>query len=87
MISTEKWYFVQIFAFMKVYFFDELMEMSKDQLLDLLSNYIKLRDDICIIMKNDSDMKEHYIQQYLYFYLLNISKIKITLKSKLEIKV
>ncbi len=72
-------------TFMKVYFFDELMEMSKDQLLDLLSDYIKLRDDMCKIMNNDLDMKEYYIQQYLYFYLLNISKIKTTLKSKLEI--
>ena len=70
---------------MKVYFFDELMEMSKDQLLDLLSNYIKLRDDICLIINNDLDMREYYIQQYLYFYLLNISKIKTTLKSKLEV--
>jgi hypothetical protein len=69
---------------MKVYFFDELMEMHKDQLLDLLSNYIKLRDDICIIMKDDSNLKEYYIQQYLYFYLLNISKIKLTLTSKTE---
>ena len=72
---------------MKVYFFDELMVMSKDELLDLLSNYLKLRDDICKIINNDLDMKEHYIQQYLYFYLLNISKIKKTLESKLEIKV
>jgi len=69
---------------MKVYFFDELMEMHKDQLLDLLSNYIKLRDDICIIMKDDSNLKEYYIQQYLYFYLLNISKIKLKLTSKTE---
>ena len=72
---------------MKVYFFDELMNMSEDQLLDLLSNYMKLRDDMCRIMKDDLDMKEHYIQQYLYFYLLNISKIKKTLESKSEIKV
>ena len=64
--------------YMKVYFFDELMEMTKDQLLDLLSNYMDLRDDMCKIMKEDSDMKEHYIQQYLYFYLLNITKIKKT---------
>jgi len=69
---------------MKVYFFNELMEMSNDQLLDLLSNYIKLRNDMCIIMKNDSDLKEYYIQQYLYFYLLNISKIKLTLTSKVK---
>ena len=55
---------------MKVYFFDELMNMSGDQLLDLLSNYMDLRDDMCKIMGNDLDMREHYIQQYLYFYLL-----------------
>ena len=71
---------------MKVYFFDELMDMSNDQLLDLLSNYVKLRTDMCIIMKDDPGLKEHYIQQYLYFYLLNISKIKLTLTSKIEVK-
>jgi len=69
---------------MKVYFFDELMEMSNNQLLDLLSNYVKLRTDMCIIMKDDPGLKEYYIQQYLYFYLLNISKIKLTLTSKVE---
>jgi len=70
---------------MIVYFFDELMEMSVNELLDLLSSYIKLRTDICEIIRNDDmEMKSYYVDQYLYFYLLNISKIKSTLSCKLE---
>lgn len=66
---------------MKVYFFEELMDMSVNQLLDLLSSYIKLRDDIFILIKNEPDMKEFYIENNLYFYLLNITKIKNTLET------
>jgi len=69
---------------MKVYFFEELMEKSVDQLLDLLSDYIYLRKDVCELMKYEPEMKEHYIENNLYFYLLNIAKIKSTLNHKLE---
>jgi hypothetical protein len=36
---------------MKVYFFDELYEKSVDDLLELLSNYAYLRNDMWDIMK------------------------------------
>lgn len=69
---------------MKVYFFEELMEKSVDQLLDLLSDYIDLRNDACVLMKLEPDMREYYIENILYFYLLNIAKIKSTLTHKIE---
>lgn len=68
---------------MKVYFFDELLEMSVDQLLDLLSTYIYLRTEVSELMKCDKDMKDFYIENNLYFYLLNIAKIKSTLTQKI----
>lgn len=67
---------------MKVYFFDELMNKTIDQLLDLLSDYINLRDETCYLIKEDPDMKNFYIENNLYFYLLNIAKIKSTLIHK-----
>ena len=70
---------------MKVYFFDELMSKTNDQLLDLLLEYINLRNDICNLMKDDINMKEFYIENNLYFYLLNIAKIKSTLSHKSKI--
>lgn len=68
---------------MKVYYFDELMNKTNDQLLDLLSDYINLRNDTCNLMKEDPNMKQFYIENNLYFYLLNIAKIKSTLIHKL----
>jgi hypothetical protein len=68
---------------MKVYYFDELMNMSVNQLLDLLSMYIKLRDDIFMLMKAEPEMREFYIENNIYFYLLNITKIKNTLEVKI----
>lgn len=59
---------------MKVYFFDELYEKNIDDLLELLSNYIYLRNDMCEIIKYDPDNKD--------LYLLNITKIKEVLKNK-----
>jgi len=46
---------------MKVYFFDELYEKTIDDLLELLSVYIYLRNDIFDIMKYDPDNKDLYI--------------------------
>lgn len=71
---------------MKVYFYDELREMSIDQLLDLLSNYISLRKDICNLIKIDKENMEYYVQQNLYFYELNILKIKNELGAKVDLK-
>lgn len=71
---------------MKVYFYDELREMSIDQLLDLLSDYISLRKDICNLIKIDKENMEYYVQQNLYFYELNILKIKNELGAKVDLK-
>ena len=68
---------------MKVYFFEELMNKTNDQLLDLLSNYINLRNETFYLMKEDPNMKDFYIENNLYFYLLNIAKIKSTLIHKI----
>ena len=70
---------------MKIYFYDELREMSINELLDLLQIYIELKDDIVNLMNFDVDNKEYYIQNNLYFYLLNIVKIKNELKYKSEL--
>lgn len=67
---------------MKVYFYDELLKKSNDELLDLLSSYIFLRNDICNIITYDPDNKELYTENYVYFYILNITKIKNVLKSR-----
>ncbi|MCK9415992.1 hypothetical protein M0Q97_04960 [Candidatus Dojkabacteria bacterium] len=67
---------------MKVYFFEELYEKSVNDLLELLSNYVYLRNDMCDIMKYDPDNKDLYIESYLHLYLLNITKIKEVLKNK-----
>ena len=69
---------------MHIYFFDELMEMSINELLDLLSIYIELRTEIWNLMSDFPEMKDFYIENNLYFYLLNIAKIKGTLKNKVE---
>lgn len=55
---------------------------SVDDLLELLSNYAYLRNDMWDMMKYDPDNKDLYIESYLYLYLLNIIKIKEVLKNK-----
>lgn len=65
---------------MKVYFWNELEEKNSDELLDLLFNY--LRDDMINIIKEDSENIESYINDYMFFYNLNIKKIKHTLTIK-----
>lgn len=67
---------------MKVYFWNELEEKNSDELLDLLFNYIYLRDDMINIIKEDSENIESYINDYMFFYNLNIKKIKHTLTIK-----
>ena len=71
---------------MKVYFYDELREMSINQLLDLLQVYVELKNDIITLMNYDTDNKEYYIQNNLYFYLLNITKIKNELEYQSELR-
>lgn len=71
---------------MKVYFYDELREMSINELLDLLQVYVELKIDIVELMKNDPENKDYYIQNNLYFYLLNIVKIKNELEYQSELR-
>ena len=67
---------------MKIYYYKELRKKSIDELLDLLSLYIKLENEICFIIKEDPSNENLYIENNLYFYELNILKIK----NELEIK-
>ena len=64
---------------MKIYCCKELKTKSINELLDLLSSYIVLENDICNIMQKDSENEKYYIDNYLYFYELNIRKIKCQL--------
>lgn len=64
---------------MKIYCCKELKTKTIDELLDLLSLYIVLENDICNIMNNDIQNEKYYIENYLYFYELNIRKIKCQL--------
>jgi len=70
---------------MKVYFYKELRKMDIDKLLDLLSVYIFLKKDILKLIKIDKDNKDYYIKENLYYYQLNITKIKNELEAKVEL--
>lgn len=72
---------------MKIYCYKELRKKTTDQLLDLLSVYIKLKKEICKIIKQDPENEQFYIEEHLYYYELNIRKIKNELEVKSEIKV
>ena len=71
---------------MKIYCCKELKNKTIDELLDLLSSYVILKNDICNIIKKDSENESYYIGEYLYFYELNIRKIKNELIIKSSIK-
>lgn len=61
---------------MKVYFYAELRVFTTDKLLDLLSTYLFLKKDIFELIKIDRENLDFYAQNNLYFYELNILKIK-----------
>jgi hypothetical protein len=67
---------------MKIYCYKELRTKNIDELLDLLSVYSKLKKDINSIMKSDPKNESFYIEEHLYFYELNIRKIKNELELK-----
>lgn len=71
---------------MKIYCCKELRIKNINELLDLLSSYLKLEKGICKIIKKDPELESFYISNYLYFYELNIRKIKNELSAKSEIK-
>ena len=67
---------------MKIYCCKELKPKSIDDLLDLLFFYNELKKDICNIIQNDPKNEKFYIDEHLYFYELNIRKIKNELVNK-----
>lgn len=67
---------------MKVYCCKELKPKSIDDLLELLFFYNELKTDICHIIKIDPENEEYYTVEHLYFYELNIRKIKNELINK-----
>lgn len=70
---------------MKTYCYKELRLKTIDELLDLLSLYIKLKKEICQIIKLDPKNEPFYVDEHLYFYELNIRKIKNELQLKTEL--
>lgn len=70
---------------MKIYCYKELRQKSVDQLLDLLSTYIKLKKEINEIIKCDSNNEDFYVSEHLYYYELNIRKIKNELEVKCQL--
>lgn len=67
---------------MKIYCYKELRTKNIDELLDLLSLYVKLKREINGIIKSDPENEPFYIEGHLYFYELNIRKIKNELELK-----
>lgn len=67
---------------MKVYCCKELKEKNIDELLDLLSDYDELKNEICHIISIDPINEKFYIDNLLYIYELNIRKIKNELTNK-----
>jgi len=72
---------------MKIYCYKELRKKSIDELLDLLSLYLELKKDICAIIKKDPENEDFYTEEHLYFYELNIFKIKNELEVQSEIRI
>jgi hypothetical protein len=67
---------------MKVYCCKELKNKNKDSLLDLLSDYIILKKEINHLIEIDPNNEDFYINELLYYYELNIRKIKNELVNK-----
>jgi hypothetical protein len=71
---------------MKIYCYKELRKKTTNQLLDLLSFYIKMKKEINTIIKQDPQNESFYIEEHLYYYELNIRKIKNELEVKSELQ-
>lgn len=68
---------------MKIYCYKELRRKNINELLDLLSSYIDLRYDIETLIVKDPKKRKLYLNDHLYYYELNIMKIK----NELEVRV
>jgi len=69
---------------MKVYCCKELKTMSIDELLELLFIYNNLKKSIYDIMEYDPENEKSYIDNNLYYYELNVMKIKNELEVKIK---
>jgi len=67
---------------MKVYCCKELKEKNVDELLELLYDYDYLKNDIFKVITNDPINEKFYIDNLLYYYELNLRKIKNELVNK-----
>lgn len=56
--------------------YKELRDKNSDELLDLLSDYLGLKNDIINIIENDKKSEEYYYKEFLMYYDINITKIK-----------
>jgi len=61
---------------MKMWNYKELRDKNSDELLDLLSDYLGLKNDIINIIENDKKSEEYYYKEFLMYYDINITKIK-----------
>lgn len=69
---------------MKVYNCKELKSKDTNELLDLLSDYCSLKQELNKIILIDSVNEEFYVDNLLYYYELNIRKIKNELTNKIN---
>jgi len=72
---------------LKIHCYKELRKKSINELLDLLSSYLELQYDMEDIIKMDPDNEKMYLNEHLYYYELNIRKIKNELEIRSEIPV
>ena len=68
---------------MKIYCYKELRSKSLNELLDMLSSYMGMKNDVEGLINHDPQKKKFYIDNNLYYYELNIRKIK----NELEVRV
>ena len=67
---------------MKVYCCEELKTKNIDDLLELLYTYDDLKSEVCCFINNEPENEKFYIDNLLYYYELNIRKIKNELTKK-----
>jgi len=61
---------------MRIWTYKELREQTTDELLDLLTNYLVLKEDLMKLIENDNESIIFYNKEHLVNYDMNIGKIK-----------
>lgn len=69
---------------LKIHCYKELRKKNLNELLDLLSTYLELQDDIQNLIEIDPENEKMYLNEHLYYYELNIRKIKNELEVRSE---